>query len=257
MDEYRFVIQQDGRVQNSNLVFQKGAYERYLELNGLTEGNIMDSYTDWADLLGGNIDELVNDGVDWPLPLPEKYSGNIFVELEMIRKDVACFGLAFFDPDPVFDDCSGMLLDWVDNADESHDLSCAEVCEVYARLGYNVESVILDGHACFAIRELPEEDDDEEDEEYLCPDCGAILDDQPGFDTGPGTWTCRKCGKLLMDEDVYEGDIHKGVAWFCDQCGELMNRQKGFTDTLDTWICTSCAHTNKIASSKIICEDLS
>lgn len=210
-----------------------------------------------GELLGGNIDDLVNDGMEWPHPLPEKYSGNIFAELETIQKNVACFGLAFFDPYQVFDDCSDMRLDWVDNAGESHDLSCAEVCEVYARLGYMVESVTLDGQACFAICDLPEEDDDEEDGEYFCPNCGAILDDQPGFDPGPGTWTCQKCGKLLMDEDVYEGDRYKGVAWFCEQCGVLMNRQEGFTDTLDTWICTNCTHANKIADSEIILEDLS
>lgn len=49
MEEYRFIIRTDGEVQKSDLAFQKKAYERYLELNGLIEENIMDSYTEWEN----------------------------------------------------------------------------------------------------------------------------------------------------------------------------------------------------------------
>ena len=56
-------------------------------------------------------------------------------------------------------------------------------------------------------------------DEYYCPNCGATLNDQPGFDPDGGTWTCTACGKLLMDDDVYDGDTYEGVAWFCDECG--------------------------------------
>lgn len=27
-------------------------------------------------------------------------------------------------------------------------------------------------------------------DEYFCPNCGATLNDQPGFDPNGGTWTC-------------------------------------------------------------------
>lgn len=34
-------------------------------------------------------------------------------------------------------------------------------------------------------------------DEYFCPNCGATLNNQPGFDPDGGTWTCTSCGKLL------------------------------------------------------------
>ena len=68
-------------------------------------------------------------------------------------------------------------------------------------------------------------------DEYFCPNCGATLNDQPGFNPDGGTWTCTACGKLLMDDDVYDGDTYKGVAWLCDKCGALLNRQSGFSDS--------------------------
>ena len=81
-------------------------------------------------------------------------------------------------------------------------------------------------------------------DEYFCPNCGAILNDQLGFDPDAGTWTCTECGTHLMDDDVYEGDSFEGVAWYCDNCGALLNRQAGFSDTSGTWTCTECYHSN-------------
>lgn len=81
-------------------------------------------------------------------------------------------------------------------------------------------------------------------DEYFCPNCDAILNDQYGFDPDGGTWTCKECGTLLMDDDVYDGDRYEGVAWFCDECGALLNKQSGFSDIYDSWTCTNCYHTN-------------
>ena len=81
-------------------------------------------------------------------------------------------------------------------------------------------------------------------DEYYCPNCGAILNDQPGFDPDNGSWTCTCCGKHLMDDDVYEGDTYEGVAWYCDECDALLNQQSGFSDSYGTWTCTECGHTN-------------
>lgn len=88
-------------------------------------------------------------------------------------------------------------------------------------------------------------------DEYFCPNCGAILNDQYGFDPSRGFWSCTCCGKLLMDDDIYEGDIYEGVAWFCDNCGALLNRQPGFSDIYDSWACTECGYGNIIADSEI------
>lgn len=88
-------------------------------------------------------------------------------------------------------------------------------------------------------------------DEYFCPNCGAILNDQAGFDPDNNTWICKECGKLLMDEDTYNGEEYEGVAWFCDQCGALLNKQSGFSDNYDTWKCKECYHLNIISEDEI------
>ena len=94
-------------------------------------------------------------------------------------------------------------------------------------------------------------------EEYYCPHCGAILNDQDGFDPSVGAWRCKECGKLLMDDDIYEGETYKGVAWYCDECGALLNRQSGFSDRYNTWTCDECGHENTISEDEITDEDQS
>lgn len=89
-------------------------------------------------------------------------------------------------------------------------------------------------------------------DEYYCPNCGATLNDQDGFDPSCGTWTCTSCGKLLMDDDVYDGDTYEGVAWFCDNCGALLNKQSGFSDSYGSWVCTECGHRNGTTEDDII-----
>lgn len=91
--------------------------------------------------------------------------------------------------------------------------------------------------------------------EYFCPNCGAVLNNQSGFDPSLGTWRCTECGKLLMDDDVYDGDSFEGVAWFCDNCGALLNRQYGFSDSLGSWQCSECGHVNRISENEIIDDD--
>lgn len=88
-------------------------------------------------------------------------------------------------------------------------------------------------------------------DEYFCPNCGAILNNQFGFNPDVGTWTCTECGKTLMDDDVYDGDTYEGVAWFCDNCGALLNKQYGFSDSYSSWTCTECYHSNSINENEI------
>lgn len=92
-------------------------------------------------------------------------------------------------------------------------------------------------------------------DKYYCPNCGATLNDQCGFDPLCGVWTCTECGKLLMDDDVYEGETYVGVAWFCDRCGALLNKQSGFSDSYGSWICTECGHLNGTTKDDILEED--
>lgn len=91
-------------------------------------------------------------------------------------------------------------------------------------------------------------------DEYYCPNCGATLNDQYGFDPDKGSWTCTECGQHLMDDNIYEGDTFEGVEWRCDCCNALLNRQYGFSDSLGSWTCTECGHTNGITEDDIIDE---
>ena len=89
-------------------------------------------------------------------------------------------------------------------------------------------------------------------DEYYCPNCGATLNDQFGFNPNQGTWTCAECGQRVMDDDVYCGNAFEGVEWRCDSCNALLNRQYGFSDTCGTWNCTECGHCNSIKEEEIV-----
>lgn len=89
-------------------------------------------------------------------------------------------------------------------------------------------------------------------DEYYCSNCGACLNDQVGFDPSVGVWICTSCRMRMMDEDIYNGDTYKGVAWYCDECGALLNKQYGFSDQNDTWNCVVCGHENSITEDDIV-----
>ena len=88
-------------------------------------------------------------------------------------------------------------------------------------------------------------------DECICPNCGATLNNQYGFDPDNGSWTCTECDQLLYGDDVYDGDIYPGIMWYCDGCDELLNIQYEFADYYSTWTCTSCGHTNNISEDEI------
>ena len=92
----------------------------------------------------------------------------------------------------------------------------------------------------------------EDSEIFYCPNCDAILSEQVGFDQNIGVWNCLKCGQLLMDEDLYDGDNFNGVLWYCDNCKELLNKQPGFSDSYGSWICSKCGYRNDITEDNII-----
>ncbi len=85
----------------------------------------------------------------------------------------------------------------------------------------------------------------------VCPNCGAILEAQSGFESNDGFWICRACGQQLYGDGVYSGNRYPGVMWYCDQCGDLLNAQEGFDDIRDSWRCRQCGYVNRIAQSEI------
>jgi DNA-directed RNA polymerase subunit RPC12/RpoP len=88
--------------------------------------------------------------------------------------------------------------------------------------------------------------------EYYCTKCGAILNDQNGFDPKNGNWSCATCGQELYGNDIYEGDAYPGVMWHCDWCDALLNKQNGFNDSCGLWTCTECNHSNLISEDVIL-----
>ena len=90
------------------------------------------------------------------------------------------------------------------------------------------------------------------EEEYTCPNCNAILNNQPGFDPESGVWTCTECGQTLYGDDVESSmDRFDGVVWFCDSCGAVLNKQFGFNDYCGTWYCSNCGHANAINENEV------
>jgi DNA-directed RNA polymerase subunit M/transcription elongation factor TFIIS len=89
-------------------------------------------------------------------------------------------------------------------------------------------------------------------EEYYCTHCGAVLNNQSGFESGNSAWSCTECGQVLYGDDVNEGDAFSGVMWYCDKCGALLNKQGGFNDRCGSWICAECGHSNAISEDAIL-----
>ena len=87
--------------------------------------------------------------------------------------------------------------------------------------------------------------------EYYCPHCGAVLNEQAGFDPNKDVWECEECGQLLYGDSIYEGEFYPGVMWYCDNCGALLNKQVGFSDTCGSWFCTECGFINSINENEV------
>ncbi|HUM83971.1 MAG TPA: protein kinase [Lachnospiraceae bacterium] len=92
-----------------------------------------------------------------------------------------------------------------------------------------------------------------ENTECFCPNCGASLNDQPGFEKNNGTWYCTECGQFLFGDEAGDtGDRLQGVIWYCDGCGAILNSQEGFYHHYETWVCTRCGYKNDLSENNIL-----
>ena len=91
-----------------------------------------------------------------------------------------------------------------------------------------------------------------DDDEYYCPNCDAILNEQIGFDPNLNVQTCEICGQELYGDDI-ESTMHRfsNIVWHCDCCGTVLNKQSGFTDSCESWRCTECGHKNRITEDEV------
>lgn len=89
--------------------------------------------------------------------------------------------------------------------------------------------------------------------DYYCPNCGADLGDQAGFDPDEGFWKCMQCGEELYGDDSVDDCSNQfpGVVWRCDGCGAVLNKQSGFDDWMSTFTCEKCGILNFINKSEI------
>lgn len=89
--------------------------------------------------------------------------------------------------------------------------------------------------------------------DYYCPNCGADLGDQAGFDPDEGFWKCLQCGEELYGDDSVDdcSNQFSGVVWRCDGCGAVLNNQSGFDDWMSTFTCEKCGTLNFINESEI------
>ncbi|MCR4946701.1 MAG: serine/threonine protein kinase [Lachnospiraceae bacterium] len=78
-------------------------------------------------------------------------------------------------------------------------------------------------------------------DEYYCRNCGAILNEQNGFDPRDPAWKCMKCGDICSCIEP-----ENGMFWFCDKCKTLLNIQQGFTTSKKRWRCAECGHVSPV-----------
>ena len=52
-------------------------------------------------------------------------------------------------------------------------------------------------------------------EDYECPNCGADLELQQGFDPDKGYWTCTECGQQLFGDDEDEASSYRRFQGLC------------------------------------------
>lgn len=72
---------------------------------------------------------------------------------------------------------------------------------------------------------------------YECPNCGATLSTQCGFDDSCGVWKCTNCGHL---NEITEGMIiNERKAYHCPSCDTILNYQSDF-DESRIYRCDEC-----------------
>ena len=144
MDEFRFVGSDKGEILKFNSDFQKEAFYRYLQTNGLDEDTVLEANTDWDEVLEGLSE--ADRQKEMPRKLPAKYAGNIFDELHKLYIDFVSLGV-FSDVEVYFEDIS-KLTGWV-----YKDIEISfETVRVLKEIGYELVGINIEGTTYFAVR---------------------------------------------------------------------------------------------------------
>lgn len=83
--------------------------------------------------------------------------------------------------------------------------------------------------------------------EFVCTNCGAVLNEQTGFRSDLEKWICSHCGQPLFADEAKANDI----TWYCDGCHAVLNEQDGFTDNQSKWVCQKCSFENDLSADNL------
>ncbi|MBR4183746.1 MAG: serine/threonine protein kinase [Lachnospiraceae bacterium] len=103
------------------------------------------------------------------------------------------------------------------------------------------QKISVPGHVQAAGNNREKDQESSFYDEYYCRNCGAILNEQNGFDPRDPAWKCRRCGNICSCIEP-----ENGMFWFCDKCKTLLNIQQGFTTSKKRWRCAECGHVSPV-----------
>ena len=139
------------------------------------------------------------------------------------------------------DDCGAILNNQPGFTDEYDKWRCTE-CGYKNEIDYCEHE---DGEA-YEIKES----------KHSCSNCGAILEDQYGFEEDKEIWKCRNCDTVLYGPDYTEDeDDYDGTVYRCKECGEVLNVQDDFDEDHDKWCCAECGHENRLSEEGYECPN--
>ena len=144
MDEYRFVGSDKGEILKFDSDFQKEAFYRYLQTNGLDEDTVLEANTDWDEVLEGLSE--ADRQKEMPRKLPAKYSGDILEELHKLYIDFVSLGV-FSDVEVYFEDISKLTGWFCEDTEISF-----ETVRVLKEIGYELVEVSIEGKPYLAVK---------------------------------------------------------------------------------------------------------
>lgn len=75
------------------------------------------------------------------------------------------------------------------------------------------------------------------DADWFCDSCGVYMNDQPGFNTRKGIWTCTKCGckNDVSKNNLFESEVDHDMAMM-----EVINDEDSEAGGSPEWECPNC-----------------
>lgn len=78
---------------------------------------------------------------------------------------------------------------------------------------------------------------------WYCDGCNSEMNNQPGFTTSTGTWTCTECGHIndVSDANIYDSEDEYQDAMGIPRCPSCGGRVRGDAPDASYWFnCQAC-----------------